>query len=159
MNEAERRRQLEEAVRDAVAGREPTPAEARTARHGQRRERIRLLVLVTVLGWLVIAWLWSSRPEFFFGPSAPVTLSPAKQEATLRFAMYLQRRRVEEYVARRGRLPTSLAQAGMVEDSVSWQRTDEGYVLSGRYGSLELQLPSRADADSFLGNALTVLRE
>lgn len=159
MDEAERRRALEEAVRDAVAERPLTPAEQRLARRGTPGDRRRRLALVIILGWAVIAWLWLTRPAFFFGPSPAPVASAARQEATLRFAMYLQRRRVDDYLAVHGRLPATLQETGAVEDSVRWQRTGEGYVLLGQYGPLRLELPSRVDADSFLGNSLAELQQ
>ncbi len=159
MNEAERRQRLQEALRDAVAPREPTPAEVRTAGRNTGRNRGWMLALVVVLGWMCIAWIWLARPAYFFGPPPPPALSPARQEAQLRFAMYLQQRRVEEYLATHGRLPSTLSQTGAVEDSVMWHLTDGGYVITGRYGDLTLELPSGADADQFLGSSLDKLQQ
>lgn len=160
MDDWERRQKLEEALRHAVKHRAPTPAEQRTARHAARRMSGRAMATVAlVLGWALLAWIWLARPAFIFGPGDPPPPSAELREARLRFAIYLERGRVEAYVAARGRLPVSLAQAGPVEAGVFLEKTTTGYVITGISGDLALRLTDRMRADSFLGESLEILRQ
>jgi hypothetical protein len=159
MEEKERRESLEAAIRDAMAPRAPSPAESRRRMHQPATGLPpRLLVLTMLLTWSLIAWIWFSQPAFLFGPRVAAEVSPATQEASLRFALYLERSRVDSYRQRQGRLPTDLSVTGPVEDGVSMVRAGEGYDLIGRRGILELRLTDRMNADSFLGTSLDVLR-
>lgn len=158
MDDWERRQKLEQALREAVQPREPTPAEQRMSQRASRRRNPAMMAAVLLAGWAFIAWIWLARPAFLFGPEPPPPPSAEVREASLRFALYLQRRRIEGYVAARGRLPSALPLAGPVEDGVSYQRTGDGYVLVGQRGDITLRLTSAMDADSFLGTSLETLR-
>ncbi len=158
MEEAERRQKLEEALREAIQPREPSPAEQRARARAARRDRGPFLAAAMVLSWIGLGWFWIAKPAYFFGPKPAPAIAPGKEEATLRFAMYLQRGRVDEFVARHARLPETLAETGEVEDSVGYRRDGAGYVLTGRYGALELRLGSTENPDSFLGESLRELR-
>lgn len=150
--------QLEAAVRDAMEsshGNKGTGGKsARAAKTPGRTQ-----VLFSLLVWVFIAWIWSTRPAFLFGELERTASSPAVDDATLRFALYLQRGRVEAYMRRTGKSPASLSATGTVEDGIAFVRTSDGYHLVGRRGAIELQLDRRMDADSFLGNSLHVLRQ
>jgi hypothetical protein len=158
MQEQQRWDQLEAAVRDAV---ETSQGDKHSRRKSARvaTPPSRTLVLFSLLLWVFIAWIWSTRPAFLFGEPARKVSSPAVDEATLRFALYLERGRVEAYVRRTGQLPANLGATGTVEEGVAFLRTSDGYHLIGRRGASELQLSSRMNADSFLGNSLQVLRQ
>ncbi len=158
MDEAERRQKLEEALREAIQPREASPAEFRARARATRRDRSPFLAAAMVLSWIGLGWFWIAKPAFFFGPKPSPAIPPGKEEASLRFAIYLERGRVDEYVERHARLPESLAETGDVEDSVAYQRAGGGYVLTGRYGPLQLRLSSAEDADSFLGRSIQQLR-
>lgn len=158
MDDWERRQKLEQALLEAVQPRELTPAEQRISRRANRKRNPAVTVAVLVLGWAFIAWIWLARPTFVFGPGVPPPPTAEVREASLRFALYLQRRRIEAFVTARGRLPTALAQTGPVEDGVSYQSTGDGYVLVGQRGDLTLRLPSTMDPEVFLGGSLGVLR-
>ena len=64
------------------------------------------------LGWGVLAWMWIAKPAMIFdvADSAP-TMSAAQIDATARFALYLEKSRVDAYAKTHGRLP---AQGGEV---------------------------------------------
>lgn len=158
MDDWERRQKLEQALREAVQPRTPSPAEARMANRQGRRTNPAVVAVSLALGWGFIAWIWIAQPEFLFGPGAPPPPSLEVQEARLRYAMFLERSRIEAHVRTRGRLPATLAQAGPVEDSVFYERTGSGYVLIGERGPLRLRLTNLMSADSFLGESLEVLR-
>jgi hypothetical protein len=157
MDDWERRQKLEEALRDAVQQRNLSPAEARTARRGDRARNPGVTIALVLVGWGCIAWIWLARPAFLFGPTDPPPPSAEVREARLRFAMFLERSRVEAFVQRRGRLPTTLAEAGPVEAGVSYDRTSSGYALHGTRDSLSLLLTSAMNPDSFLGRSLEVI--
>ena len=156
MQDQERLSHLEAAVRDAMQGQGHASGPRRQVSRPATSQRT--LILVLLLVWSVIGWIWSSRPAFVFGEPATVAPSVEVEEATLRFALYLERSRVDAYVQRQGQLPPSLDAAGAVEEGVSMLRTSDGYELLGRRGASELRLSSAMRADSFLGNSLDVLR-
>ena len=102
----------------------------------------------------MLGWLWIARPAAVFAPDPAAPLTPAAAEARTRFALYLERARVDAYRQSNGRLPTSLEQAGSVEEDVTFRVTDGGgYVLESRASGTLLQLTDRMNSDSFLGTA------
>ena len=111
-----------------------------------------------VLIWAIIAWIWSTRPAFLFGSNAPVEQSAEIEEASLRFALYLERGRIERHVRTTGQFPARLEDAGAVEEGVSMVRTSDGYELLGNRRGAQLRMSSAMNADSFLGTSLDVLR-
>lgn len=157
MDDWERRRKLEEALRDAVQDRARSPAEERMVDRASRKRNPAVTFTFLVACWAIIAWIWLARPAFLFGPAEPPPPTPAMEEASLRFAMYLEHRRVEAYRATHGRLPATLAQVGPVEEGVDYQRMESGFVITGQRAGLTLRLTSVMSADSFLGNSLDVL--
>ena len=156
MDERERSQKLEEAVRDAVASRKDDAPVVACDRSRGRRQGV--LVAILMLTWAAIAYIWLARPAFVFGPTAVAVQPPAVREASLRFALYLERRRIDAYTAANGRLPASLADAGPVESGVTFERNDAGYVLVGHRDDLTLTLTSAMNADSFLGSSLDHLQ-
>lgn len=157
MQDQQRWDQLEAAVRDAVETSQGNIAGRRRATKVTTPPG-RTLILLSLLLWTFIAWIWSTRPAFLFGEPVRATVSAEVDEASLRFALYLERGRVDAYMRRAGQLPATLSATGTVEAGVSMVRTSDGYQLVGRRGASELQLSSRMNADSFLGNSLQVLR-
>jgi hypothetical protein len=103
---------------------------------------------------VLLAWLWIAQPAAVFAPGSPAFLSADQREAIARFALYLERARVEQFVADRGRLLATLAEAGEVEDGVQYRSQGQDYTLEIRDGAIQLQLTNRMHADSFLGDAL-----
>jgi hypothetical protein len=151
-SERERLQELEAAVRGVM---NDTSAPKQRVSH-PRSTRPMLLVLLLI--WAMIGWIWSTRPAFLFGERPAAVLSPEAEEATLRFALYLERARIESYVRRNGTLPERLEQAGPVAKGVAMYHTSDGYELVGQRRAHELRLTRAMDADSFLGNSLDVLR-
>lgn len=157
MQEQQRKDLLESAVRDVVESQHGTaPRQRDSAARSNPRQRT--LILVMLLVWSMIGWIWATRPAFLFGEGTTAMAEPAHAEASLRFAMFLERGRVDAYVRRHGRLPTNLAEAGATEDGVSLVPTSDGYELTGRRSGISLRLNSRMDADSFLGGSLSQLQ-
>src|SRR5690606_32530471 len=127
MEEYERRRLLEEAVRAAVTERQQTPAEARMAAKAAAANRQTGLVVLLLVVWGLLAWVWIARPEWAFGPKARPPASQAVEEAEVRYALYLMRGRVEQFRRAQGYLPATLANVGRVERGVTLHPAPGGY--------------------------------
>lgn len=152
----ERQRELEAAIRDAV---EAQKASARTQAPLRKAKRNNTALLgVLLLTWAGIAWLWIARPAWVFQPDAQPPLSAEQEEAALRFAMYLQRGRVEAYRQRHGVWPGSVADLEQREDGIEIELEGSGFLLTGKRAGHVLVLHSGMNADSFLGNSINLLR-
>jgi hypothetical protein len=155
--EQQRWEQLEAAVRDAVESQQGSSSGGRR-RPGAATPTQRPTILFLVLIWAVIAWIWSTKPAFLFGATPVIVRPPEVEEASLRFALYLERGRLDRHVRQTGSVPATLDAAGPVEEGVSMVRTSDGYELLGNRGGVNLRMSSAMNADSFLGESLDVLR-
>jgi hypothetical protein len=115
-------------------------------------------VVTLAIGWALLAWLWLARPAWVFGPDGPPPLTEMQRDAAMRVSLWLERGQIEEYVGQHGRLPGNLEDAGPVEEEVSWIRQDGGFLLRMTLDGDTMVLSDRMDADSFLGNAIDILR-
>ncbi len=86
--------------------------------------------------------------------TAVITPTFLPEEPEARYALYLERARVDQYVADSGRFPPTLAEAGEVEPGVVYRSSGADYTLEAKDGAIELILSNRMNADSFLGDAL-----
>lgn len=145
---------LDDRAQDDAARRRER-AEAKTPR--ARPQGPLLVVMLAALA--ATAWIWTVRPEAIFGPGTLPPRTAEAREAKARFALYLQHARVHSYVAAHGRPPASLAEAGPVEDGVTLATSPGGWSVQGEANGTTLVLTDRMAADSFLGNALEVLRQ
>jgi hypothetical protein len=152
----ERQRELEAAIRDAVEAQKAAARTQAPLRKAKRNNKALLGVLL--LTWAGIAWLWIARPAWVFQPDGQPPLSAEQEEAALRFAMYLQRGRVEAYRQRHGVWPGSVADLDQREEGVDFELEGSGYLLTGRRAGNYLVLRSGMNADSFLGNSINILR-
>ena len=114
------------------------------------------LALVTV--WGILAWVWIARPSIIFVEGHVPVLAPAQAEAKARYSLFLERGRLDAYVAKHGTQPTELSEAGTVENGVTYHRGPRDFVLESTVGSETLRMTSQMSTDSFLGTALTQLR-
>lgn len=161
MTDSDSRRRLADSLREAIEASQKatsTEADRKRARLAARARRQRPLRFLAIAAWAVLAWLWIAQPRAIFDPLAVGARSPEEVEASLRYALYLQASRIRMFEADSGRLPRSLEEAGHVEAGIIWVRTDQGWVLTGREGDLDLQFTHRMAADSFLGSSLSVLQ-
>lgn len=158
MEDTDQHRILSEALRDVVADQAATAESARAARRVRPRKNPPALIVVAVVAWGVLGWLWIARPAWIFGSgvSAPA-MSAGERDAHVRYGLYLQHTRVERFREQKGRLPTSLAEAGLVDTGLIFATTSGGYVLEAMAGAATLRLTERMNADSFLGNAVARL--
>jgi hypothetical protein len=160
MEDRERLELLTSALQDAVKDRQQTDAEARNARRDREKRRNPAYAWATVLvGGALLAYLWTARPAWVFVTAEAPAMTAEEEEATLRFALYLERNRIDAFQQREGRLPTSLDEAGPVETGVDYLREGSSFALEGRRGALQLRLSAAMDSDSFLGSSLQFLDE
>ena len=155
MDDRARKEALLEAVRELVPE-QPGPAEE--PRRGTGTGRPARAAASLVVSWAFLGWLWIARPAWVFGPPPPTPVTAAERDAAMRMSLWLERGRIEEFVEEHGRRPGGLEDTGRVAGEVSWIRQGSGYVLSVTLDSSTLIMSDRMDADSFLGNALEVLR-
>ncbi|MDX2261911.1 MAG: hypothetical protein SFU84_09480 [Gemmatimonadales bacterium] len=117
--------------------------------------------LAAALGtWLVVAWLLLATPAIARGPmDRPWQAPVAEREASLRYGLWLARDRVDGFRRENGRLPSFLAEAGVLDTSLTLVVEGErNFTLEGRDGPMRLSLASAMAADSFLGSSLRLLR-
>lgn len=151
MDEEQRRDALLEAVRELVPAHEPPARPVPPPRNGRA-------AFALAAGWVFLGYIWIAKPAWIFGPRADTVLATDRRDAALRFTLYLQRARLDEYADDHGGPPTTLEATGPVEDGVTWQPNGTGYVLTGELQGQTLRLSDAMDADSFLGRSLEVLR-
>jgi hypothetical protein len=126
-------------------------------REQKRRARRRMLpaIFAVTVGFSLYALL--TRPAWLQTPPPPPD-SPAVQEANLRIIMYTQAMRVERFVEQHGRVPATLAEASASAEGTRIEPLqDNGFVLHGTTGTIELTLKSTDVMRDFLGNSFEVL--
>lgn len=155
------RTQLHDAVRAAVDAKRQEILDERAERDARRRKasnQIPMLMTI-VISWGVLAWLWIARPAAVFDPRTPApAVSGVEAEARARYALFLQRSRIDAYRQAHGRLPATLEDAGAVEEGVIYVRAGSSYVLTREANGAILRLTATTPAETFLGNSLEVLR-
>ena len=119
----------------------------RPGRRVSRRKLLFTFLLVTAS-----IFVWVVRPT---APDEEVSQpSVVVQEASLRFAMYLKRARVEEYRQLNGRFPTSMDEA----DGIGYRLiTDRVFELTGTMDDVHLVLRSNESPETFLGTSIETL--
>lgn len=108
---------------------------------------------------LVTAWLWLLPPAFLrIDPPEP---QPIEQEdASLRFAMYVQAQRIKAYREATGRYPTRLEEAGPPLPAMRYTRlNDDLYQLTGETDRLTLTYVSDLPLKDFVGPGAYVIDE
>lgn len=160
MAEQTRRQELTSAVQAVLESKRDAASQEREDRvvAERRARRQPALAVLLVVGWGVLGWLWITQPAAIFGEKPLATRSPALAEASMRYALYLQRARIEDHRRSHGRLPATLSAMGQVENSVTYGLNGAGYVLEGTANGSLLRLTSGMATDSFLGSSVTLLR-
>jgi len=122
------------------------------------RQRVRPAVwAAAVLALFLCTYLYIERPEWVFPASAPPE-SVAIQEASLRIGMANIAQHVERYRQRRGRLPSTLLEAGTQVEGITYQPLDSTeWRLIGSHAGIEITLVSREPLTRFLGNSFEVI--
>ena len=93
-------------------------------RHSTERDqaiRRKKTTRMTVMGiTLAIALVLAFAPPAWIQPAPQPTPTPAEQEASARFAIFLQAQQIEQFRATRGRLPATLEEAGQAVPGVQY---------------------------------------
>jgi hypothetical protein len=124
----------------------------------RNRNRVRPTIwAAAVLALFLCAYLYIERPEWVFAASVPPE-SIAIQEASLRIGMANVAQHVERYRQRRGKLPSTLLEAGTQVEGITYQPLDStDWRLVGSHAGMELTLASRQPLTRFLGNSFEVI--
>ena len=122
------------------------------------RNRVRPTVwAAAVLALFLCTYLYIERPEWLFPASVPPE-SIAIQEASLRIGMANAAQHVERYRQRRGKLPSTLLEAGTQVEGITYHPLDSTeWRLIGSHAGIELTLASREPLTRFLGNSFEVI--
>ena len=139
---------------------EDQKAKARARRHAKpprsRRTGPLKVGMLAILA-LVSLYLWFGSPEWL-DASGDNPVSPELAAAGVRMEVYLQAVRVEDFLAREGRLPSSLAEAGDAFSEVEYERmNDQGYRLSMNAPGGVVTYLSSDPLELFLGDAVEVI--
>ncbi len=153
--------ELRDAVRGVMESKRQEATERKAASAAAKKREDRQLPMVLLLAALagILAWAWIARPAAIFGgPPAPIVLSPDRAEAQARYALFLERARVDAYRRAHGRNPERLADAGPVEDGVTYTISEQGFVLERTANGKVLRLDHATSPNSFLGGSLDILQ-
>jgi len=148
---------------DAVKAVMQHAAERQTAAQAKappRRQPAKwLLPLGINLGVLALYLLIAPPPFVTLNPIEPPDL--ARQEESLRLAIYLQSQRIEAYRQRTGSLPVNLSDLqSSVPPGVEYRLQDGGrYLLMAMLGDSTIVYDSTQSAADFVGTAAAALRE
>ncbi|MEO5825617.1 MAG: hypothetical protein ABIR59_06995 [Gemmatimonadales bacterium] len=157
----DRQDELRTAVRNVIDSnrQEATARKAAVQAAKQREQRQAPMVLLLAALSATLAWAWIARPAAIFGgPPAPAVLSPERAEAQARYALFLERARVDVFRRSHGRYPAKLADAGPVEEGVTYTISGQGFVLERSVNGGVLRLDHAARPESFLGGSLDILQ-
>lgn len=136
---------MEEKQREASAS-APT-----TSSQGMRHTLVAVLSIVCLAVWFAPYPSFASVEDV----AAQAVSRQELEGASARARLYLAARSVSHFRATKGRLPNSLAEAGVVRDSAIDYRQgpDSLFTLTSRTESLALTYDSRRPAESILGRS------
>jgi hypothetical protein len=134
-------------------------AELRAA-DARRRARTRLgsltwtsIAILTVVG----GYLWIAKPDWVF----PVAVQPESfelRQASLRIGVATAAQHIKRFQHKSGRLPETLAEAGVSSPCISYQRLGpDAYRLEADEGELHVTLGSHDSLPIFLGKSFEVI--
>lgn len=119
------------------------------------RKRVGVLSLLGMAGLLVIVL----QPAWLTGPKALPPESPAIVEASVRLSMLREQQRVVDFVKRTGRLPATLAEAGVSVAGLGYEAlSQQEFRLFAQAGDSLLVLRSSDSMTLFLGNSLREIK-
>lgn len=124
------------------------------AESGRRRKLRRAAVLGITLA--VTAYLALNPPDWLKPHPAPPP-TPAERGASDRFAIYLQAQRIEYFRNTRGRLPTTIEEAGEPMPGLRYEVPGDGTFALISDRDTTIRYSSRDSLGTFLGGSLTLL--
>jgi len=124
------------------------------AETGRRRKFRRVAILSIALA--ITAYLSLKQPAWVKpNPVPPPT--PAERSAGDRFAIYLQAQRIESFRNGRGRLPSTVDEAGEAIPGIRYEVLGDGsYALTSERDQT-IRYSSRDSLGTFLGGSMTLL--
>lgn len=112
------------------------------------------IALLGLLGLVILL----ARPAWLVGPDRPPAEPPAVAAASLRLSLLRERERVLDFAARRGRLPRTLAEAGVTTEGITFRPMSESaFELSASTGDSVVTLGSQDSMSAFLGGSLRAI--
>ena len=147
---------LLEAAKAVVKERNAKAGEAAARRmQPEVRKRVGVLSLLGLAGLLVLAL----QPSWLIGPRGLPPESPAIVEASVRLAMLREQSRVMDFLKRTGRLPATLAEAGVTVPGLGYEALpQQEFRLFAQAGDSLLVLRSSDSMTLFLGNSLREIK-
>jgi hypothetical protein len=147
---------LLEAAKAVVKERNQKAEQAAARRmHPEVRRRVSVLSLLGLAGLLLIVL----QPSWLTGPKALPPESPAIVEASVRLAMLREQQRVVDFLKQNGRLPATLAEAGVTVPGLGYQALpQQEFRLFAQAGDSLLVLRSSDSVTLFLGNSLKEIK-
>lgn len=147
---------LEVLEQQAAQEREVRELEARS-RVRKRESRVPWWVAAVLL--VATGWIWLFPPSFL-RVDQPPPQPLAREEAALRFAIWVQAQRIEVYRRAEGELPAALEEAGPPLPGMSYVRLSPGlYQLTGSTDRQALTYRSDLPLEEFVGEGADVLDE
>jgi len=114
-----------------------------------------LMLSVPALAFSVYSFV--ARPEFIWGAN-PANVSAVRQDANLRFTMFLLSQRIRSQFKARGRLPASWAEVGETPKGITYTVvSDSVFELRADERNQVLVLRSNEPPKQFLGDAPSVI--
>lgn len=140
-------------VAEYLAEKQSTEASARPRLANQQRTRALLLTGLTVL--CAAAWF---APYPTQAPHAPV--DPRVERASGRVLLFLAAQSINHFRATSGRLPSSLAEAGVERNELTYEpRPDGSFVIETGSGPAAFSYHSYRPISSILGNAEAIIAQ
>lgn len=118
--------------------------DARRASAEQQQKKRRIPVMMVLLVALIGFGTWN-----FIRITEPPVIPQAESEDAARASLYLIASSLDAYRTRFGRLPTSLAEAGLEKAGVSYSLQGGRYILVARYGAISVTLQDGQDRTMF----------
>ena len=113
-----------------------------------------MLPLILAAGALLLL-----RPVWLIGPTTPDQETPAIAAASLRLTLLRERQHVLDYQKANGRLPRTLAEAGITSQDIRYEtQGDNAFRLSANAGDSLIVLSSSDSMRAFLGETLRAIR-
>ena len=119
----------------------------------RRKKTVRLAALGVVLA---IALVLAFAPPAWILPPAQPTPSATEREAGVRFAIFLQAQQIEQFRGTRGRLPSTLEEAGQPVPGVVYLVSGSTYQLRS-VADQAIAYNSTDSLYAFLGQSMTQL--
>jgi hypothetical protein len=106
---------------------------------------------------LVGGYLWLAKPDWVFPPAVQPESAELRQ-ASLRIGVAAAAQHIQRFQRKSGRLPETLAEAGVSTHGISYQRLGpDSYRLEADEGDLHVSLGSHDSLPTFLGNSFEVI--